>query len=598
VTVPIVAVCGQVLGDTGPPADHLICHDVVNRNALHNRAELGRFTGHFENNPTNLPEAEGLFQNLFTSRDADDWSARQKKDSLASVSRRAIRLDFAAIGATKGPHEWLLVCQNEVSSTSFARESARNLVASSLRVAANQSHLDTFFTNRHTRERFSSAGGSRMRAVWAAVAAVCVVLPGRVTGQGVPPADEPPLGGGTTVSRPLTPVDIPPVGPPAINTVEPPKPEPVERVEEIQQQKYQRRGPLGPSWSSKELLLWWPKAHPLPPLVTGSRTGAPPVLGEPGTTLFVGNRALDNQDIAGGRFTLGWSLNEPETVGFELVYFFLGSRTLHQTFRDVGNPRARALGLPYVNALPGREDVFPLAAPGLSTGSVFVTTTTRVQGAEANFVANLHDGKTMKLNGLVGYRFLQVHEGLTVEQMRIRFGTPGEFGPIYDQFDAHNRFHGGQLGLHADMSFGVVFCELTGKVALGQTFEVVKIDGATATFTPVLGGVAIQRLPGGVYALPTNIGRYTQGTFAVVPEGTFKVGLKLGDCARFYVGYNFLYLSDAVRPGDQLDRTLNPALIPVLNPGGGFASPDRPRPLFNRSDFWAQGLLIGLETRY
>jgi hypothetical protein len=131
-----------------------------------------------------------------------------------------------------------------------------------------------------------------------------------------------------------------------------------------------------------------------------------------------------------------------------------------------------------------------------------------------------------------------------------------------------------------------------------MTSEVVKIEGATTINTPGLGGVSSQTLPGGVYALPSNIGRYSRGEFAVVPEGIFKVGLKLGDVSRFFVGYNFLYLSDLARPGDQIDRTLNPVQIPSLNSGGAFTGADRPRVPFIRSDFWTQGLIIGLETRY
>jgi putative beta barrel porin BBP7 len=439
-----------------------------------------------------------------------------------------------------------------------------------------------------------------MRSVWFAVAIVafCISAPGFALNDPpglLPPAapdEEVPLRGGKTVSRPLTPVEIPPEGP-----GEPSPPAAIERIESVCEQRLERRGPLGPSWDGMELLLWWPKAQPLPPLVTASRSGAPPVLDNPGTTLLIGGRAIANQDIAGGRFTLGWAVNNAQTLGFELVYFFLGSRKLDETVRAVNNPSVRSLGIPFVNAATGREDVFLLAAPGVSTGSVFVSTTTRVQGAEANIVANLLDGRAFRLNGLVGYRFLQVHEGLTVEQMRVRFGTPGTFGPIYDQFDAHNRFHAGQLGLHADFTGEWVFCELTGKVALGRTFEVVKIDGATSVYAPVIGGVApVQYSPGGVLALPSNIGRTTENAFAVVPEATFKIGIKLGDSGRFYVGYNFIYLSDAVRPGDQVDRTVNPAQIPALNPGGLVA--DRPRSHFNRSDFWAQGLMIGLETRY
>jgi hypothetical protein len=438
-----------------------------------------------------------------------------------------------------------------------------------------------------------------MRSVWFAVSIVafCIAAPGfaRDDPPGLLPPAAPeealPLRGGKPVSRPLTPVDIPPD-----KAAEPP-PEPVQRIEAVCEQRFERRGPLGPSCDGMELLLWWPKAQPLPPLVTASRSGSPPILGAPGTTLLIGNRAIANQDIAGGRFTLGWAVNDAQTLGFELVYFFLGSRSLDETIRAGNTPGIRSLGIPFVNATTGREDVFPLAAPGASTGSVFVSTTTRVQGAEANIVANLLDGRAFKLNGLVGYRFLQVHEGLTVEQMRVRFGAPGTFGPIYDQFDGHNRFHGGQLGLHADINGEWLFCELTGKVALGRTLEVVKIDGATSVYAPVIGGVTpVQYSPGGVLALPSNIGRTTEHAFAVVPEGTFKIGIKLGDACRFYVGYNFIYLSDAVRPGDQVDRTVNPSQIPAFNPAGLVA--DRPRPLFNRSDFWAQGLMLGLDTRY
>lgn len=440
-----------------------------------------------------------------------------------------------------------------------------------------------------------------MRGVWVAVVGVTICLPGRGITQGTVPTlppvvapQAPGLAGGTEVSRPLTPVDPVPL-PPEPGEPAPNKLEPVERVEAIQQQQPTRRGPLGPAWDDMALLLWWPRAAPLPPLVTASRTIAPPVLGAPGTVVLVGGRALDNQEIAGGRFLIGRSLNHSETVGLEAVYFFLGTRTNSEIISNRVDPRVRALGLPFVNAQTGREVVFPLDVPGLSTGSVFVTTTTRAQGVEANFVANLVDGKHVRINTILGYRYLQVNEGLTVEQMRF---AGGAFGPIYDQFDGHNRFHGGQLGLSADFTRGIVFCEVTGKVALGRTLEVVKIDGATNRFTPTIGGFALASYPGGLYALPSNMGRYTSSAFGVVPEGMVKLGLKMGDFSRVYVGYNFLYLSAAVRPGDQIDRTLNPTQVPSLNPTGLPAVLDRPRVPFVRSEWWAQGLIIGLESRY
>ncbi len=435
-----------------------------------------------------------------------------------------------------------------------------------------------------------------MRAVWVAVA-VILGMASLALGQDVlppivpAPQVEPVLAGGLEVSRPLTPVAVPSEPAQSQTLVQAPKQEPVEavqRVEELGKHTESPRGPLGPSWNEYAYLLWWPKAHPVPPLVTASRIGTPPILDNFDTLLLVGNQAIDNPDFSGGRFKTGWAINNEETLGFEMVYFFLGSRTQKALVNAIDNPRIGALGLPFVNAITGENDVFLTAAPGVASGSVYTTTTTRVQGAEANFVANVHNGSCVKLNGLLGYRFLQVHEGLTVEQLRF---ANGGSTTIYDEFNAHNRFHGGQLGLNADVSMGAVYCELGAKVALGQTYQVVRIDGATATAAGVT-------TPGGVYALPSNIGRYSAGIFAVVPEGSIKFGVKLSDSGRFYVGYNFLYLSDAVRPGDQIDTVLNPANIPALNSNGGWIPPDRPRALFNRSEFWAQGLVFGLETRY
>jgi hypothetical protein len=406
------------------------------------------------------------------------------------------------------------------------------------------------------------------------------------------------LPGGKEVSRPLTPVEITPEAPVEGDGLQDPKPNPVQRIEEIQEQKYVRRGPLGPGWDDFEFLLWWPKAAPVPPLVTTTRSGVAPVLQDPRTRLFVGGHSLDNQAIAGGRFTLGGSINTEETLGLEVVYFFLGTRTLSESLRGGTAPGSPTIGLPFVNSQSNQESVFTVSAPGSTLGNVLVTTTTRVQGVEANAVGNLYDGKNARLNAIIGYRYLQVNEGLTISQLRAEIGGASSFGPIYDGFDGHNQFNGGQIGLHADLTRGMLFCEVTGKLALGTTTEVIKVNGATTIYTPVLGGVSAQTLPGGVYALSSNIGRYSQSSFAVLPEGTLKFGIKLGDMGRFFVGYNFFYLSDLVRPGDQVDRTLNPAQIPALNPAGGSVFADRPRVPFVHGDFWAQGLLIGLETRY
>lgn len=391
------------------------------------------------------------------------------------------------------------------------------------------------------------------------------------------------LPGGKDVSQPLQPVGPVPVEPKPSAAVEVPEAKSIPPECPV--------GPLGPHWGSNELLYWWPMRQPLPSLAVGTRNGT--------SALLLGGHALDSQPSAGGRFSTGWSTNTAETAGLEVVYFFLGTRTFHQNVRSFGGGSAPTLGLPYTNAATGLGEVLTLARPGASDSTLTALTSVRVQGWEVNTVANVVDEKYVKLNALLGWRYFQVHEGVRLEQMQIRY--PDGIGAIRtaDQFDAHNRFHGGQLGLQADVRRGIVFCEITAKIAFGQTYEVVKNEGMTVFQPAGLGAPASQIFGGsGLYVQPSNAGRTANGVFAVVPEGTFKFGFRLGDTGRVYVGYSFLYLSDAVRPGDQIDRTLNPAQIPLVSGTAPVLGSERPARLFNRSDFWVQGLVIGLETRY
>ena len=411
----------------------------------------------------------------------------------------------------------------------------------------------------------------------------------------VPQADAPGLPDGTDFSRPLQPVGPPP---PSLDS-EPSTQAPIART--IIEDRNPRPGKvLGQFWDTDELLIWWAKAQPLPPLVTGSRTGIP-VLGQPQTSLIVGNRAIDNQDIAGYRLNIGYSLNDEDTIGFEGKYFFLGTRTLTASVSDLTSDRFRSIGLPYINSQTGQEAVLVVASPGQSSDLVQVSTTTRMQGAEANLVANLYADTGVKIHAIAGYRFLQLNEGLRIAQSYLQDPTaltPTTVGLIADQFDARNAFNGGQLGFMADLNHGAFYVELSGKAAIGINSQVVVTDGVSHFITAANPVPILQSYAGGVYAQPTSMGQAKQSVFAVVPEGTFKVGLKYGDRGRIYAGYNFLYLSDAVRPGDQVSRTINPSQIPLLNPGGTLTGLDRPLASFNRTDFWAQGLIIGFEYRF
>jgi hypothetical protein len=66
---------------------------------------------------------------------------------------------------------------------------------------------------------------------------------------------------------------------------------------------------------------------------------------------------------------------------------------------------------------------------------------------------------------------------------------------------------------------------------------------------------------------------------------------------RAFVGYDFLYWNQVVRPGNQVDRNINLSQSAVFG-SGTLSGPATPAPLFGRSDFWAQGITFGLELRF
>ena len=131
---------------------------------------------------------------------------------------------------------------------------------------------------------------------------------------------------------------------------------------------------------------------------------------------------------------------------------------------------------------------------------------------------------------------------------------------------------------------------MTGKLGLGMTQQVVDISGSTQ----VIGPGGYQFFPQGFYAGPTNIGLYTRNVFSVVPEMGLNLGYQLTDHVRLFAGYNFLYWSNVVRPGSQINPVINPNLLP----NGTGVGPAQPSFAFNGSSFWVQGVTFGIELRF
>jgi len=149
----------------------------------------------------------------------------------------------------------------------------------------------------------------------------------------------------------------------------------------------------------------------------------------------------------------------------------------------------------------------------------------------------------------------------------------------------------------AERQWGRFSVALRGSVALGVTHQELDITGAQLVTPP--GGPATA-FTGGLLAVGPNLGQFSRDRFGVVPEVSVNLGYWLTPYLKAYAGYNFLYWSNVIRPGDQIDRVVDLTFVPntpAMNPPT-FSGQFRPQPLFQQSGFWAQGIQFGLEARW
>ena len=375
-------------------------------------------------------------------------------------------------------------------------------------------------------------------------------------------------------------------------------------------------GPASTSWLwvSAEYLNWGIKDSRLPPLVTTGNVGRG-VLGLPDTRTLFGGSHFDNGDFSGGRFGVGIWLNDCHTIGLEGNFLFLGERTnsmftgtmggmavLARPFIDAGFRSTGMIALPFPNA----ELV---SFPGGITGNVGARLSSQLWGGEANVRWHLYDGSLWgccyKVDALTGFRYAELREDLTImESLMVPANTTTPTGRtagnflIMDQFKTNNQFYGGQIGAEAEFRRSRWFLDLTAKLALGNIHQQVDINGMT-TITQSVGGMPVTTTaPGGLLALPSNIGSFNRDRFAVLPELGIKIGYQVTDNVRLYAGYNILAISSVVRPANEIDPVLNITQLPSIMGPGTLVGPARPMFTFRDSGFWAQGVNLGVEVRY
>jgi hypothetical protein len=341
-----------------------------------------------------------------------------------------------------------------------------------------------------------------------------------------------------------------------------------------------------------EALLWWFKGNPAPALVSDV------ILGQAGTKVFLGGQDVDTNPHPGFRLTAGYALTEQWAV--ESSIFYVPPRESSRSVSSSGQIGSKDLSIPFFDVVKGGENDTPLSAAGVHAGSATERFRDSLLGAELNAAVRVPMGGGLRVDGLGGFRYMRLRETYTFSTSSPDVPPrPPDVFETRDEFDTTNNFFGLQVGARARARWGSLFLNGMVKLALGPMVESVDVDGRLITNDFNQLGPP-QTFAGGYFALPTNIGDRTRTVFAVVPEAGLTLGYQLTPQVSVFGGYTFLYASNVVRAPRQINRDINPSQAPAISgdPPGPVKGPAEPSFRFKSSDFWAQGLSVGLAFRF
>jgi hypothetical protein len=210
-------------------------------------------------------------------------------------------------------------------------------------------------------------------------------------------------------------------------------------------------------------------------------------------------------------------------------------------------------------------------------------------------VALIHRSPAWEVSAIGGFRYLSLSESFTLTDNIVGLDNTmfaGQYGSVTDVFATKNQFFGALIGLRGRTSWGPLSLEMSGRLSLGVSHEVLDVSGYYEDFNAPYNPSG----PYGTFAMPSNEGRTSSNRFAYVPEGQIKVGYDVTPSVRVTVGYDVLYYSNVIRPTDQIDRNIPKGQSFQQDPGVN--STTSPARLFNTTDFYAHGLNVGLTARF
>jgi hypothetical protein len=348
--------------------------------------------------------------------------------------------------------------------------------------------------------------------------------------------------------------------------------------------------------------MQWVNPSPYPaPLVTTSVPADAGIIGNPTTTVLLGQTTVDYGRLGFFYFGSGAWFNPERTVGTEGSSTWSEQRSRHAIFESdaFGNP---GLYRPVIDPVTQTETSMVIADPLNVAGTFIFESRIRVNNSDANLLFNIARDEARAVTAMVGYRIAYMREEMRLIQSStalfdgaLQFlGNPllaGDTLTIRDRIETVNRIYAGQVGLRLERYMGRLYLAGTGKLGIGWSNQRIFGDGRT-TLEP-----DVQTVPGGGVVQPSFPYRNQVEDFIFIPEVGATVRFRMLRRLHLSASYNFTWFSSVSRPGSYVDRVVQFSQVPHST---GYTGVVGTRPQFVESDhdMYLHGFQAGLTWIY
>jgi len=331
-------------------------------------------------------------------------------------------------------------------------------------------------------------------------------------------------------------------------------------------------------WLDVDFTFGWRRGKGYPTLVTGEPDGVLP----DAEVLYKAGQETSQMN-PGMQLNFGTWIDHCEVTGVGGRFWFLGKDSGDFFVDSTMEP---VIARPFFDIDNERQDALLVAFPGLRTGSLRVQATNEVLGADAYVRMLLMKTCYGRIDAIGGYTFSRINDEFRIVSNTTALVDDGGIVEgttfrIEDSFTTHNEFHGGTLGMMWERNCCGWTWNVAGKIGLGNMRQTAIVNGFNSVTVP---GAATVTEEGGLLTAATNIGELSRDEFCVVPELNLSLAYQIRPCLSLSIGYNFMYWSDVLRPGDIIDTS--------IDTDGDLET--RPLLAFNSSNYWVQGLNLGV----